>query len=191
MTLGIMFLVIFIALTFEYINGFHDTANSIATIVGTKVLTPRQAIAMASITNLIGALAGHAVAKTVSSGLVDAQFISPMVIICALLGGIVWNLLDNAAKAMPNGGTITVRASRGPGPDRATLEVQDEGIGIEPWRLSSIFEPAASTTSNSYAPTHGLGLWWTKGQVESFGGTIEVSSEPGKGTRFRLIFRAT
>ncbi|MEI6176404.1 MAG: inorganic phosphate transporter [Verrucomicrobiota bacterium] len=93
MTLGIIFLVIFIALTFEYINGFHDTANSIATIVGTKVLTPRQAIAMAAITNLIGALAGHAVAKTVSSGLVDAQFISPMVIICALLGGIVWNLL--------------------------------------------------------------------------------------------------
>jgi phosphate/sulfate permease len=93
MTLGIIFLVIFIALVFEYINGFHDTANSIATIVGTKVLTPRQAIAMAATTNLIGALAGHAVAKTVSSGLVDAQYISPLVIICALLGGIVWNLL--------------------------------------------------------------------------------------------------
>lgn len=105
------------------------------------------------------------------------------------LPGIIWNLLDNAAKAMPNGGTITVSATRGPGPDRATLEVADEGVGIEPWRLASIFEPAASTTANSYAPTHGLGLWWTKGQVESFGGTIEVSSEPGKGTRFKLIFR--
>ena len=93
MTLGIIFLVIFIALVFEYINGFHDTANSIATIVGTKVLTPRQAILMAAITNLIGALAGHAVAKTVSSGLVDSQFISPLVIVCALLGGIVWNLI--------------------------------------------------------------------------------------------------
>ena len=93
MTLGIIFLVIFIALTFEYINGFHDTANSIATIVGTKVLTPRQAIVLAACTNLIGALAGHAVAKTVSSGLVDAQFISPLVIICALVGGIVWNLI--------------------------------------------------------------------------------------------------
>ena len=93
MSLGIIFLVIFIALAFEYINGFHDTANSIATIVGTKVMTPRQAIAMAAITNLIGALAGHAVAKTVSSGLVDSQFVSPLVIVCALLGGIVWNLL--------------------------------------------------------------------------------------------------
>ncbi len=93
MSLGIILLVIFIALAFEYINGFHDTANSIATVVGTKVMTPRQAIAMAAITNLIGALAGHAVAKTVSSGLVDGQFISPMVIICALLGAIVWNLI--------------------------------------------------------------------------------------------------
>jgi phosphate/sulfate permease len=93
MTFTIIFLVIFIALAFEYINGFHDTANSIATVVGTKVLTPRQAIIMAASTNLIGALAGHAVAKTVSSGLVDSQFISPQVIICALLGGIVWNLL--------------------------------------------------------------------------------------------------
>ena len=93
MTFTIIFQVIFIALAFEYINGFHDTANSIATVVGTKVLTPRQAIIMAASTNLIGALVGHAVAKTVSSGLVDAQFISPQVIICALLGGIVWNLL--------------------------------------------------------------------------------------------------
>jgi phosphate/sulfate permease len=93
MTYTIIFLVIIIALTFEFINGFHDTANSIATVVGTKVLTPRHAIMLAACTNLIGALAGHAVAKTVSSGLVDAQFVSPQVIICALLGGIVWNLL--------------------------------------------------------------------------------------------------
>ncbi len=93
MTLTVIFLVIFIALTFEYINGFHDTANSIATVVGTKVLSPRQAIVLATVTNLTGALAGHAVAKTVSSGLVDAQFISPLVIVCALVGGIAWNLL--------------------------------------------------------------------------------------------------
>ena len=93
MSFTIIFLVIFIALAFEYINGFHDTANSIATVVGTKVLTPRQAILMAATTNLFGALVGHAVAKTVSSGLVDSHFISPQVIICALLGAIVWNLL--------------------------------------------------------------------------------------------------
>jgi inorganic phosphate transporter, PiT family len=85
--------VIFVALVFEYINGFHDTANSIATVVSTKVLTPRQAILLAATTNLVGALIGHAVAKTVSSGLVDSAFVTNYTIVCALLGGIAWNLL--------------------------------------------------------------------------------------------------
>jgi inorganic phosphate transporter, PiT family len=85
--------VIFVALVFEYINGFHDTANSIATVVSTKVLTPRQAILLAATTNLAGALMGHAVAKTVSSGLVDGAFVTNYTIICALLGGIAWNLI--------------------------------------------------------------------------------------------------
>jgi len=86
--------VVLVALIFEYINGFHDTANSIATVVSTKVLTARQAIVLASATNLFGALfLGTAVAKTISSGLVDAKFVSTHTIICALLGGIFWNLL--------------------------------------------------------------------------------------------------
>ncbi len=85
--------VVFVALVFEYINGFHDTANSIATVVSTKVLTPREAILLATATNLIGAMVGTAVAKTITSGLVDARFVSSHTIICALLGAIVWNLL--------------------------------------------------------------------------------------------------
>ncbi|WP_367873246.1 anion permease [Luteolibacter sp. Populi] len=89
----LILVVILVALAFEFINGFHDTANSIATVVSTKVLTPRQAIMLAAATNLVGALVGHAVAKTVSSGLVDSQFVTSATIICALLGGIVWNLL--------------------------------------------------------------------------------------------------
>src|SRR6478609_7105929 len=89
----LIIIVILVALAFEFINGFHDTANSIATVVSTKVLTPRQAILMAAATNLIGALIGHAVAKTVSSGLVDAKFVTTSTIICALVGGISWNLL--------------------------------------------------------------------------------------------------
>src|SRR5688572_4328706 len=91
MTLILM--VIFVALVFEYINGFHDTANSIATVVSTKVLTPRQAILLAAITNLFGALVGTAVAKTISSGLVDAKFVSSYTLISALTGAIVWNLI--------------------------------------------------------------------------------------------------
>src|SRR5512140_1537899 len=87
--------VIGIALVFEYINGFHDTANSIATVVSTKVLRPRQAVMLAAATNLFGALWGTAVAKTISSGLIDAKLVSMTsdIMICALLGGITWNLL--------------------------------------------------------------------------------------------------
>ncbi len=68
--------VILIALIFEYINGFHDTANSIATVVATKVMTPRQAVLLAAFTNLIGALWGTAVAKTIASGLVETRVVT-------------------------------------------------------------------------------------------------------------------
>ena len=91
----LVLLVILVALTFEFINGFHDTANSIATVVSTKVLTPRQAIVLAASADLLGALWGTAVAKTISSGLLDTRFINVTsdVIVCALLGAILWNLL--------------------------------------------------------------------------------------------------
>jgi PiT family inorganic phosphate transporter len=85
--------VILVALVFEYINGFHDTANSIATVVSTKVLTPRQAVVLAATTNLLGALWGTAVAKTIASGLVDTKIVTSEVLICALLGAVVWNLI--------------------------------------------------------------------------------------------------
>jgi PiT family inorganic phosphate transporter len=93
MELTLVFVVIFAALVFNYTNGFHDTANSIATVVGTKVLTPRQAILLAASTNLIGSFFGLAVAKTISSGLVDGQFVSQEVLACALVSAIGWNLL--------------------------------------------------------------------------------------------------
>src|SRR5438874_6606098 len=89
----LILIVILVALVFEFINGFHDTANSIATVVGTKVLTPRQAIVLAAITNLFGALMGSAVATTVGKGLVDTHYVTSLTIVCGLLGGIVWNLL--------------------------------------------------------------------------------------------------
>ena len=87
--------VIVIALIFEYINGFHDTANSIATVVSTKVLNPSQAIILAACTNLIGAMWGTAVANTITNGIVDARVVTMTsdIIICTLLGAIVWNLV--------------------------------------------------------------------------------------------------
>ena len=88
-----LFLIVLLAaLTFEYINGFHDTANAIATVVSTKVLTPRAAVMWAAFWNLIGALVGTAVAKTISSGLVDASAVTMTTVLAALLAAIIWNL---------------------------------------------------------------------------------------------------
>jgi PiT family inorganic phosphate transporter len=86
-------IVVLAAIAFEYINGFHDAANAIATVVSTKVLTPRQAIAMAAFFNLTGALMGTAVASTIGRGIVDTKVVDMKTVLCALLGAIVWNLL--------------------------------------------------------------------------------------------------
>ena len=86
-------ILLLLALVFVYINGFHDTANAIGTVVATRALSPRQAIVLATLTNLAGALVGTAVAETMSHNLVDAQFITVNTIIAALVGAIVWDLL--------------------------------------------------------------------------------------------------
>ena len=85
-------LVILAAVIFEYSNGFHDAANAIATVVSTRVLTPRQAIAMAAFFNLTGALFGGAVAATIGKGLVDTEVVTMTTVLCAVLAGFSWNM---------------------------------------------------------------------------------------------------
>jgi len=89
----LILLVLLVALTFEYINGFHDAANAIATVVSTKVLTPRAAIMLAASCDMIGALMGTAVATTIGKGLVDPHAITVLTVLSALLAAIFWNLL--------------------------------------------------------------------------------------------------
>ena len=89
----VLIVVIVLAIAFDYINGFHDTANAIATSVSTRALTPSWAIAMSSVANFSGALIGTEVAKTVGSGLIDTNVESQTVIAAALIGAIAWNLL--------------------------------------------------------------------------------------------------
>jgi PiT family inorganic phosphate transporter len=87
-------LIIAIALVFDYVNGFHDAANSIATVVSTRVLTPLQGVAWAAFWNFIAAFTfGTAVAKTIGSGLLDVQQVDSYVILAALLGAIAWDLI--------------------------------------------------------------------------------------------------
>lgn len=85
-------IVVLAAVIFEYSNGFHDAANAIATVVSTKVLTPRQAIAMAAFFNLTGALLGGAVASTVGRGLVDTQVVTMGTVLSAVLAAFIWNM---------------------------------------------------------------------------------------------------
>jgi PiT family inorganic phosphate transporter len=87
-------LIVFTALVFDFINGFHDSANSIATIVGTRVLSPFAAVAMAAFFNFSALfLFGTAVAKTISAGLIQTDAVTPNVIMAGLLGAITWNLI--------------------------------------------------------------------------------------------------
>ena len=94
MTLALIVVVVTVALAFDYTNGFHDAANAVATSVSTRALTPRAAVLMAAVFNVIGALLGHGVAKTIGSGIIGPpQSDRGMVIVLAgLLGAIAWNL---------------------------------------------------------------------------------------------------
>jgi inorganic phosphate transporter, PiT family len=82
-----------LAVAFDYINGFHDTANAIATSVATRALRPEYALLMAASFNFIGAFAGTAVAKTIGAGIVDEHTTSQVVVSAALIGAITWNLI--------------------------------------------------------------------------------------------------
>lgn len=89
----LLVLVIVAALAFDYINGFHDTANAIATVVSTRVLSPTLAILMAATLNFAGALVATHVAKTIASGIIATELATEAVVLAAVIGGIVWNLL--------------------------------------------------------------------------------------------------
>ncbi|MCZ2146142.1 MAG: inorganic phosphate transporter, partial [Bryobacterales bacterium] len=93
-TLFLVVVIVVIALIFDFINGFHDAANSVATIVATRVLTPFQAVLWAAFFNFSAAMfTGTGVAGTVGSGMVDLKMVTPYVILAGLLGAIAWDLI--------------------------------------------------------------------------------------------------
>ena len=92
--LGLVTVIVLIALAFDFVNGFHDAANSVATVVATRVLTPFQAVALAAVFNFLAAyFLGTKVASTIGSGFVNTHIVTPYVIMAGLIGAIVWNLL--------------------------------------------------------------------------------------------------
>ena len=90
---AIVVLVVVAAVVFDYINGFHDAANAVATVVSTGVLPMRTAVMVAGVLNVTGALLGTAVAKTIGGDLIDAAQVSQTLVLAALVGAIVWNLV--------------------------------------------------------------------------------------------------
>src|SRR5262244_4299342 len=92
--LPLLVFLIVLALAFDFMNGFHDAANSIATVVSTRVLRPQYAVAWAAFFNFIAFLFfGLHVAQTIGTGIVDAQIVTPRVVFGALTGAIVWNVI--------------------------------------------------------------------------------------------------
>ena len=92
--LTVVVFIVLVALVFDFINGFHDAANSIATVVSTRVLTPLQAVVWAAVFNFVAAFGfGVNVAKTVGKGVVDANIVDQWVILAALVGAIAWDLI--------------------------------------------------------------------------------------------------
>ena len=90
---AILVLVVITALGFDFTNGFHDTANAMATSIATKALSPRVAVALSGVLNLVGAFLSLAVAATIASGLVNTKLVTLTVVAAGLAGGIIWNLL--------------------------------------------------------------------------------------------------
>lgn len=91
--MALLIAIVVIALVFDFTNGFHDTANAIATSVSTRALRPRTAVIMAASLNLLGALVSKAVAETVGEGIVEATQVTQTVVLSALVGAIAWNLI--------------------------------------------------------------------------------------------------
>src|SRR3990172_7823096 len=92
--LVVVIFIIFVALVFDFLNGFHDAANSVATVVSTRVLSPMQAVVWAAFFNFVAAFGfGVGVAKTIGKGVVDSAVVDQWVILAGLSGAIAWDLI--------------------------------------------------------------------------------------------------
>src|SRR5919205_2012686 len=85
-------MVVVVALAFDFTNGFHDTANAMATTIATEALSPRLAVTLAAVLNFAGAFISLEVAATIAKGIVDADLITPAIVFAGLIGAIAWNL---------------------------------------------------------------------------------------------------
>ena len=141
--------VVVVALFFDFTNGFHDTANSIATSVSTHALSPRNAVAMAAVLNFVGAFVSFKVAATIAKGIVDPEAITLNIILAGLVGAITWNLITWYPRAAVE---LEPRADR----RHDGLGDHGRGLGVVEWAglwhkvlKPSLIAPFAASLSRS------------------------------------------
>lgn len=148
--------VVVLGLVFEFVNGFHDAANAIATVVATRVLTPLQALLMAGTLNLVGALAGTAVAVTVAKGIVDSTKVTQDLVLAALIAAIAWDLITFYAALPTSSSHALIFGMIG-----ASVSVHGWGViivpGLEKTSAAIVVSP---TTTFVVGYLLMLGLYW-------------------------------
>src|ERR687894_1221540 len=117
----VLWIVVATALAFDFTNGFHDTANAVATSISTRALPPRVAVGMAAVLNFVGAFLSLEVAATIASGIVEADLVTPSIVFAGLVGAIFWNLLtwyfglpSSSSHALIGGVVGSMLAAQGP-----------------------------------------------------------------------------
>jgi PiT family inorganic phosphate transporter len=158
-------IIVLVALTFDFINGFHDAANSIATVVATRVLTPHQAVLWAATFNFIAVfVTGTGVAKTVGSGMIDLRFVTPYVILGGLIGAISWDLITwwfglptSSSHALIGGyaGAAMARATQLRGLDRSF-----DALIVGPWIKTVLFIFLAPLIGMALAYVMMIAVYW-------------------------------
>jgi PiT family inorganic phosphate transporter len=152
-----------LAVVFDYINGFHDTANAIATSVATRALSPLAALGMATAFNFIGAFAGTAVATTIGAGLVNEQTTTPAIVAAALIGAIAWNLLT-WWRGLPSSSSHALIG----GLLGATLVAAGVGAFNDPGIVNKVLIPMVTSPIFGFAGAFGLIvlLYWIFNRVK-------------------------
>lgn len=157
MATAIVVAVVVLGLVFEFVNGFHDAANAIATVVATRVLTPLQALVMAGTLNLVGALAGTAVATTVAKGIVDSSKVTQDLVLAALIAAIVWDLITFFAALPTSSSHALIFGMIG-----AAVSVHGWGViiapGVEKTSAAIVVSPTTTFVAGYLLM---LALYWT------------------------------
>ena len=143
---ALLALVVLLGVAFEFVNGFHDAANAIATVVATRVLSPLQAILLAGVLNFVGALTGEAVARTVGAGIVDSTVVTQDIVVAALIAAIAWDLITFVAALPTSSSHALIFGVIGAALSAHGLEIVIVG-GLQKTTLGIVYSPSLALIS--------------------------------------------